>query len=91
MFNKLLFGFVGLAVLFFTTSCSKDDDGPVQPKGPDYTVDQSEIGTDIGQTGPDFTLKDIEGNDVTLKDYRGKAVLLFFWRTNLRRLQILYA
>lgn len=29
--------------------------------------------------GPDFTLKDLNGNDVSLSGYRGKVVLLNFW------------
>ena len=32
-----------------------------------------------GQTVPDFSLKDIDGNTVKLSDFRGKTVLLLFW------------
>src|SRR5258705_11918529 len=33
----------------------------------------------IGDTAPDFTLKDGDGNDWTLSDYRGKIVVLLFY------------
>ncbi|SBS31863.1 Putative peroxiredoxin bcp [Marinomonas aquimarina] len=33
----------------------------------------------IGQTAPDFTSKDQDGNPVTLSDYRGKKVVLYFY------------
>ena len=32
-----------------------------------------------GQSVPDFSLKDIDGNTVKLSDFRGKTVLLLFW------------
>lgn len=32
-----------------------------------------------GQTAPDFTLKDQEGNSVSLSSYRGKKVVLYFY------------
>jgi peroxiredoxin len=34
---------------------------------------------DIGQTAPEFTLKDQAGNDVSLADYRGRSVVLVFY------------
>ena len=33
----------------------------------------------VGQTAPDFTLKDQSQNPVSLKDYRGKNVILAFY------------
>ncbi len=33
----------------------------------------------VGDTAPDFTLKDGEGNDWTLSDHRGKTVVLLFY------------
>lgn len=33
----------------------------------------------IGQTAPDFTSKDQDGNPVKLSDYRGKKVVLYFY------------
>jgi peroxiredoxin Q/BCP len=32
-----------------------------------------------GETAPDFTLKDDQGNDVRLSDFRGKPVVLYFY------------
>ena len=37
-----------------------------------------EIGTDVGDQAPDFTLIDIDGNEFSLSDYRGKVVILDF-------------
>jgi len=33
----------------------------------------------VGDTAPDFTLTDIEGNSYTLSEHNGKARLLVFW------------
>ena len=33
----------------------------------------------IGQTVPDFSQTDLDGNPISLQDYRGKIVLLNFW------------
>lgn len=38
-----------------------------------------EVGLEVGDLAPDFTLKDIDGNSVMLSEYRGKIVLLYFW------------
>ena len=35
----------------------------------------------VGQTAPNFTLKDLDENEVSLKDYREKIVLINFWST----------
>lgn len=39
------------------------------------------IGIQVGQTAPDFTLNLLDGTSVSLSDYRGKTVLLNFWAT----------
>jgi peroxiredoxin len=39
------------------------------------------IGLDVGQTAPDFTIRDVTGNTVRLSDLRGRGVLLNFWAT----------
>lgn len=41
--------------------------------------DQYKGTTDVGQTAPDFTLKDTEGNDFALSSLRGKWVIIDFW------------
>lgn len=33
----------------------------------------------VGDTAPDFTVKDHHGKDVSLSDYRGKTVILWFY------------
>jgi cytochrome oxidase Cu insertion factor (SCO1/SenC/PrrC family) len=38
-----------------------------------------EPGAEIGDSAPDFTLVDLDGNQVSLGDFRGKAVFLNFW------------
>ncbi len=35
----------------------------------------------VGDTAPDFTLNDLDGNALTLSDLKGKYVLLDFWAT----------
>ena len=43
-------------------------------------VSCASVGVKAGQTAPDFSLKDTEGNTVHLKDFRGeKIVVLDFW------------
>ncbi len=37
------------------------------------------VGYEIGNTAPDFTLKTLEGKTVSLSDYRGKPVYINFW------------
>jgi len=32
-----------------------------------------------GDTAPDFTLPDQDGNDVTLSDFRGQPVAVYFY------------
>jgi cytochrome c biogenesis protein CcmG/thiol:disulfide interchange protein DsbE len=39
------------------------------------------VGTEPGQTPPEFVLPDLSGNDVTLADYRGSVVVLDLWAT----------
>jgi len=39
------------------------------------------VGIEIGQTPPAFTLKDIAGSDVSLSDFEGKVVVLDLWAT----------
>lgn len=35
----------------------------------------------VGQTAPDFTLTDMQGENVALSQFRGKVVILNFWAT----------
>ncbi|MDI6601048.1 MAG: TlpA disulfide reductase family protein [Thermoanaerobacteraceae bacterium] len=40
-----------------------------------------EVGINVGNIAPDFTLKDLNGNEVTLSKLKGKKVFLNFWTT----------
>jgi thiol-disulfide isomerase/thioredoxin len=55
-----------------------------QPGNPPTTSPvrlQRQVGTEIDDLAPDFTLKNPEGEDVTLSTLRGNVVLLDFWGT----------
>lgn len=41
----------------------------------------NEVGLNVGNTAPDFTLETLSGEQATLSDYRGKKVMLNFWAT----------
>lgn len=43
--------------------------------------DMEEVEVAIGETAPDFTLENLEGEKVSLSDYKGKIVLINFWAT----------
>ncbi len=46
-----------------------------------FAAASPEVGTEVGQLAPDFTLKDVQGKTVKLADLRGKVVFLNFWAT----------
>ena len=51
-----------------------------QAKG--FEVDLGEeVGLEKGQTAPDFTLINLQGEEVTLSELQGKKVVLNFWAT----------
>lgn len=43
------------------------------------TSDIEKTGLQIGETAPDFTLLNVQGEEMTLSDFRGKKVILNFW------------
>ena len=53
------------------------------PSSQSITSDGQEApaGVNVGESAPDFTLVDMEGNQVTLSDFRGKTVFVNFWAT----------
>ncbi|KXA91893.1 hypothetical protein AKJ63_00550 [candidate division MSBL1 archaeon SCGC-AAA259D18] len=54
------------------------------PEGADggtSVPENAEVGTDLGQKTPDFTLTSLEGEKVSLSDLRGKVVVLDFMAT----------
>jgi peroxiredoxin len=61
------------------------DDAGTQPTAETETAPREEratgTGTDIGQTPPEFSLADLDGNEVSLSDFAGKVVILDLWAT----------
>ncbi len=53
------------------------------PSSQSITSDGQEAaaGVNVGESAPDFTLVDLEGNQVSLSDFRGKTVFINFWAT----------
>ena len=49
-----------------------------KPNKPSSTLDTKSLSSWIGQTAPDFALKDKKGLEVKLGDYRGRNLVLFF-------------
>jgi len=51
----------------------------------DTTLDNNpegkDVGTEVGNIAPSFTLETITGETVSLSDYRGKVVMINFWAT----------
>lgn len=49
----------------------------------DFTTEtvhsEAEVGVEVGQKAPDFTLNNLTGDEVSLSDYRGTKVFLNFW------------
>ncbi|MDI3547334.1 MAG: hypothetical protein PWR10_986 [Halanaerobiales bacterium] len=61
-------------------------------------VEDIEIGTNVGQKAPDFTLKTLKGESVSLSNLKGKKVFLNFWaswcppcRSEMPAIQKLYS
>ncbi|MEH6942598.1 peroxiredoxin family protein [Bacillus sp. JJ722] len=56
----------------------------IKNKKADLTTEVSssaEIGNEIGEKAPDFTLNTLDGKTVKLSDFKGKKVILNFWAT----------
>jgi len=58
-----------------TNTDSEPDSDSAIPSGPRRT----EVGYDVGQFAPGFSLLDLDGRHVSLASYRGQVVLLDFW------------
>ncbi|MFK5925617.1 MAG: TlpA disulfide reductase family protein [Desulfuromusa sp.] len=63
-------GIVSLLTVFLLSGC--DNSSSEQP------VSKGGL---VGNTAPDFTLTDMQGQKVTLSQFRGKVVILNFWAT----------
>lgn len=83
---RLLLALV-LGLLAFTSAgCmggGKNFSSGQTPTGPQFSASSgsSQVGVQIGNTAPDFSLKALDGSTVTLSDLRGKPVMVNFWAT----------
>lgn len=44
-----------------------------------YDISQKEVGIEVGEYAPDYTLTTLNGEMVSLSDFKGKKVVLNFW------------
>jgi peroxiredoxin len=47
-------------------------------------AEEPEVGLEIGNTAPDFTLQTIDDKTITLSDFRGKIVMVNMWLTECK-------
>lgn len=71
IFKHVAFVFVALVAVFSLVAC---DDSSTQ-------VQKLPQGGLIGQSAPELTLTDMQGQEVSLSQFRGKVVILNFWAT----------
>lgn len=76
----LLAGIAIIAINFFEEDAAPIDTGKSTSSSTAQETSLAE-GLSQGQTAPDFTLTDQNGDNVKLSDYRGKKVILNFWAT----------
>lgn len=50
-------------------------------KETDYGITDEGTGLEVGDTPPQFTLQNLEGEDINLSDFKGRKVILNFWAT----------
>lgn len=67
---KNIFAVIVIAFLVFSLAACKKKEAGVEAGPPS-----------IGDTAPNFTARDVNGNTVRLSDYKGKVVLIEFWAT----------
>lgn len=48
---------------------------------PQELVDPTQVGLEVGQLAPDFTLPLLDGTSASLSDYRGEIVMINMWAT----------
>ena len=73
---------VALSTILVISGCATPSGTGVEEQTPDIpklTEVVPEVGPEIGNLAPDFTLQTIDGQSVTLSDFRGKMVMLVFW------------
>lgn len=84
--SRLLLALVLGLVAFTAAGCvsgSKNFSSGQTPTGPQVPVSSgsSQVGVQIGNTAPDFSLKALDGSTLKLADLRGKPVMVNFWAT----------
>ena len=72
---KLPFILFTMVTLLLITGCPSSDNDDLGDNG----VLPPEIGTDVGNLAPGFTLKDLNGENVSLSSFAGQPVVLNFW------------
>ncbi len=67
---------VALAAAVVVSACGGDDgsDAPAMSAG-------VEVGSRVGQQGPDLSLTSVDGEQITLSDLRGSPVVLYYFAT----------
>ena len=73
---------VVLSSILVISGCATPPGHEVEEQTPDIpklAEIGSEVGPEIGNLAPDFTLQTIDDQSVTLSDFRGKMVMLTFW------------
>jgi peroxiredoxin/uncharacterized membrane protein YphA (DoxX/SURF4 family) len=53
--------------------------GKVHPNGNGAAQQAERTGPKVGESAPEVSLADLEGNEVSLKDFRGEQTLMLFW------------
>jgi len=64
---------IALGLAFLGSPAASDESGSIESQEPI-------VGSQVGNSAPDFTLKSTEG-DISLSDFRGEKVILNFWAT----------
>lgn len=78
----LVFGLLALTAAG-CVSGSKNFSPGQTTTGPQFSASSgsSQVGVQIGNTAPDFSLKALDGSTVKLSELRGKPVMVNFWAT----------
>jgi len=69
----ILLGLVLVSILILSGCGNSSNNDTVIPTG--------NIGANVGDIAPDFTLNDVDGNSYTLSQFKGKPVLLAYFAT----------
>ena len=77
-YRRVIPGFLAIALLSFLLAMQG-----CTPSSQSITSDGQEAaaGVNVGESAPDFTLIDLEGNQVSLSDFRGETGFINFWAT----------